>query len=106
MTNKEAADILRLMPKQSEAIKKAIEVLERTKWHKEPPTEESEYLVKAKGCYFNDIVHYSKNLYKVDKYDFPNKKRAGWYAYDSECGYYEVYVECWTYIPAYEGSES
>jgi len=29
MTNKEAADILRLMPKQSEAIKKAIEVLEQ-----------------------------------------------------------------------------
>lgn len=75
-------------------------------WHTEPPTEEGEYLVKVKGCYFHDIAHYSKNLYKVDEYDFPNEKRAGWYEYDSECGYYEVRVEHWTYIPAYEGSES
>lgn len=34
MTNKEAADILRLMPKQSDAIKKAIEVLESENYYK------------------------------------------------------------------------
>lgn len=34
MTNKEAADILRLMPKQSDAILKAIEVLESENYYK------------------------------------------------------------------------
>lgn len=107
MTNKEAADILRLMPKQSEAIKKAIEVLERTKWHTNPPTEEGEYLVVCKYMRFVEMAKYSKNLYKVDKYDFPNKKRAGWYKYDSECGFYEIRdVIAWTYFPVYEGNEN
>ena len=62
MTNKEAADILRLMPKQSEAIKKAIEVLERTKWHTNPPTEEGEYLVVCKYMRFVEMAKYSKNF--------------------------------------------
>lgn len=102
MTNKEAINILKLMPKQSDAIKKAIEVLERTKWHTEPPTEEGLYLIHT-GIGF-DFANYRKDLYKVDKYDF--KHCTGWYKYSSEWGFYKVNVEEWTYIPAYEGSES
>lgn len=105
MTNKEAADILRLMPKQSEAIKKAIEVLERTKWHTEPPTKEGLYLIHTNIGVF-DSAKYSKDLRKVDKYAF-EEHRAGWWKYSSEWGFYEVTdVICWTYIPAYEGSEN
>ena len=106
MSNHEAAEILKLMPKQSEAIKKAIEVLERTKWHTEPPTEEGEYLVVYENARFVELAKYCKNLYKLDKYDFQNKKCGGWYKYSSEWGFYEVTVLAWTYIPAYEGSES
>ena len=32
---------------------------------------------------------YSPNLHNVDEFDFPNKKRPGWYDYDSEYGHYE-----------------
>jgi hypothetical protein len=35
-----------------------------------------------------DIYSFAKNLKKVDKYDFRDKK-AGWYSYDSEWGYFE-----------------
>ncbi len=103
ISNHEAAEILKLMPKQSEAIKKAIEVLERTKWHTEPPTEEGAYLIYT-GIGAFDFANYSKDLYKVDKYDF--KHRAGWHKYSSEWGFYEVTVIAWTNIPAYERSES
>lgn len=103
ISNHEAAEILKLMPKQSDAIKKAIEVLERTKWHTEPPTEEGAYLIYT-GIDSFDFANYRKDLYKVDKHDF--KHRAGWWKYNSEWGFYEVTdVICWTYIPAYEGSE-
>ena len=106
ISNHEAAEILKLMPKQSEAIKKAIEVLERTKWHKEPPTKEGLYLIHTDIGVF-DFAKYSKDLYKVDKYDFKGRHRAGWYKYNSEWGFYEVTdVIAWMYIPAYEGSES
>lgn len=105
ISNHEAAEILKLMPKQSEAIKKAIEVLERTKWHTEPPTEEGLYLIHPDIGVF-DFAKYSKDLRKVDKYAF-EEHRAGWWKYSSEWGFYEVKdVIAWTYIPAYEGSES
>lgn len=104
ISNHEAAEILKLMPKQSDAIKKAIEVLERTKWHTEPPTKEGVYLIHTDIGVF-DFAKYSKDLYKVDKYDFKDH-HAGWYKYSSEWGFYEVNIMCWTYIPAYEGSEN
>ena len=106
ISNHEAAEILKLMPKQSDVIKKAIEVLERTKWHKEPPTKEGVYLIHTNIDVF-DFGKYCKDLSKVDKYDFEGKHRAGWYKYNSEWGFYEVTdVIAWMYIPAYEGSES
>lgn len=105
ISNHEAAEILKLMPKQSEAIKKAIEVLERTKWHTEPPTKECLYLIHTDISVF-DFAKYSKDLRKVDKYAF-EEHRSGWWKYSSEWGFYEVTdVICWTYIPAYEGSEN
>lgn len=106
MTNKEAINILKLMPKQSEAIKKAIEVLERAKWHKEPPKKNGTYLI----WWCNDIViaRYTDNLYEVDEYDFDDKKRAGWYKYDSEYGYWELEnVKAWQELPSdYKESEN
>ena len=40
---------------------------------------------------------YSKDLYKIDKNDFYDKKgKAGWYGFDSEYGYYEILdVKAW-----------
>lgn len=57
-----------------------------------PPKEEGKYLVTMNYTTHDTIetAEYSKNLYKVNVYDFYNKKRAGWYKYDSEYGYYEV----------------
>lgn len=90
----------------TEVCDKAIDALKRNEWHTEPPTEEGLYLIHPELGVFQ-TARYSKDLYKVDKYDFPDKRKcAGWYKYDSEWGYYEVNVIAWTYIPAYEGSES
>lgn len=36
------------------------------------------------------IYFFANNLKKVDKYDFYDANRNGWYDYDSEWGYYEV----------------
>lgn len=37
-----------------------------------------------------DVCYFAKNLYKVDKYDFADKKRkSGFYQYDGEYGFYE-----------------
>lgn len=105
MTNKEAINILKLMPKQSEAIKKAIEVLERTQWHTEPPKKNGKYLVW--WCDEVDIADYTDNLSEVDKYNFKNRKRAGWYKYDSDCWYYELKdVKAWRPLPKPYKAES
>lgn len=52
------------------------------------PDERKKCLVTFKSGYVG-IMYYAPDLYRVDKYDFCNKKgKAGWYDYDSECGYY------------------
>ena len=57
--------------------------------------------------YFYDVVYFSNDLYKVDKYDFADykhkKDRRGFYSFDSEYGNYEETVEGWAYIPEYKG---
>ena len=113
MTNKATIKCLERMKQGlfpfdcTEVCDKAIDALKRNEWHTEPPTEEGLYLIHTDIGVF-DFAKYSKDLYKVSKYDFEGKHhRAGWWKYNSEWGFYEVTdVICWMYIPAYEGSES
>lgn len=48
-----------------------------------------------------EVSCYAKDLYKIDKYDFHDKKRKhGFYQYDSECGYFEMSdISHWMPIP-------
>ena len=56
-----------------------------------PPKVGGKYLVTLHYITHDTVetAYYSKNLYKVDEYDFYDKRRPGWYNYDSEYGYYE-----------------
>ena len=72
------------------------------------PTEDGNYLCVNKG-YITDkpyieILGFSTNLYKLDKYDFneyKNKKqKCGFYDYDSNFGYQaETRVTHWMELP-------
>lgn len=45
--------------------------------------------------------NFTTNLYEIDEYDFIDKKRPGFYKYDSEFGYFEVHdVTAW--MPYYQ----
>lgn len=70
-------------------------VSESDKWHKEPPKKNGRYLIWWNGRV--NIANYAEDLYKIDKYDFYNKKGcSGWYQYDSHFGYFELNdVEAW-----------
>ena len=48
-----------------------------------------------------EVSCYAKDLYKIDKYDFHDKKRKhGFYQYDSECGYFEMSdISHWMPLP-------
>lgn len=68
------------------------------------PDKAGEYLVthgsNLDGYRRVGIKMYSPNLHNVDKFDFPNKKRPGWYDYDSEYGHYEWNdVIAWMLLP-------
>ena len=68
-------------------------------WHTEPPKKNGRYLIWW-GTRI-DIANYTDNLYEVDKIGFWDRKRAGWYDYDSNCGYYEaVNVKAWQELPS------
>lgn len=69
------------------------------------PEKRGEYLVTQKTSFsdyvYRSIAGYALNLHDVDEYDFADKKRAGWYEYDSERGYYEIDgVIAWMPLPA------
>lgn len=69
------------------------------------PDKIGEYLVTQKTSFsdyvYRSIAGYALNLHDVDEYDFADKKRAGWYEYDSEWGYYEIDgVIAWMSLPA------
>ena len=55
-----------------------------------------------------DIMYYAQDLYRVDKYDFCDKKdKAGWYDYDSEWGYHSRDdVIAWLPLPGPYKAES
>jgi hypothetical protein len=67
------------------------------------PDQEGKYLVYAGELLRPHIViaWFIKDLYKFDKYDFPNKHRAGWVDYELDQGYAELtYVTHWMPLPA------
>ena len=57
---------------------------------------------KKYGSFYSlQIVSFTKNLNKVDRYDFPGKeyKRPGWFDYDGEYGYYETGEDITHWMP-------
>ena len=75
------------------------------------PNKNGEYLVTTKGLMGNvlvEILSYANDLYKIDKFDFNDKKGVdGWYVYDAEFGCYEVdNVVAWLPLPKPYGTES
>lgn len=66
-----------------------------------PEDDKKQYIVqKTNG--FIDILGFTKDAYKLDKYDFSeykDKKKQLFYDYDSEYGYIECECVAWQPIP-------
>lgn len=63
------------------------------------PNRSGKYLCASIPQYIR-TAYFSKNLYKVDKYDFADKKgKSGFYNYDIEYGYCETNVDYWMPLP-------
>ena len=66
-----------------------------------PDNDKNEYIVqKTNG--FIDILGFTKDAYKLDKYDFSEykgKKKQLFYDYDSEYGYIECECVAWQPLP-------
>jgi len=105
MTPKEASKVIEgivnsaphnIDRRELEALDMAVKALEQVPdWTpvSDLPKESGDYPVTLKiteDCSCVDKLNYSLDLYSVNKYDFADKKRPGWYDYDSEWGYYEV----------------
>lgn len=57
------------------------------------------WVTNDRGSVFS--CDFATNLYKIDEYEFIDKKRPGFYNYDSEYGYFECYdIIAW--MPYYE----
>ena len=75
------------------------------------PEKRGDYLVTQKASFsdyvYRSVVGYALNLHDVDEYDFADKKRPGWYEYDSEWGYHELdNVIAWMPLPTPFRAES
>lgn len=47
-----------------------------------------------------DVCSFTRNLHKLDEFDFPTEKRPGWYEHDSETGYFEwTGILYWAELP-------
>ncbi|MCR5201829.1 MAG: hypothetical protein K6D02_01860 [Lachnospiraceae bacterium] len=79
---------------------KALEQELKTEWISvsKPPKQDGEYLVTRHDRI--EILSYASNLYQVNNYDFGDTKRAGWYSYDTDYGYFECDgVTAWCELP-------
>ena len=81
----------------------AIKALEQPRWisvSERLPEVNGQYLTTIEGIgYYNRIRSFTNSLHKIDKYKFSSKE-AGWYFYDSECGYIEeADVIAWMPLP-------
>ena len=67
------------------------------------PKEDGDYLVvKSIMGFYNkvDVCSFTRNLHKLDAFDFPKEKRPGWYEHDSETGYFEwTGILYWAELP-------
>lgn len=77
-------------------------------WEQGDPPKSGRYLVTrryvditGKNICTVDTASFTKDLYRLDEYDFYDKKgESGWYEYDSEYGYFEIKgVVAWQYFP-------
>jgi len=75
-----------------------------------PPKEKGKYLVTLSLAGVASqiaIRRYAPNLQEVDPHDFYGENKAGWYSYDSECGYSETTaVVAWMPLPETYKAES
>lgn len=90
----------------AKAFSKAIDALEKSTWHRtaiEKPIIEKEYLCCKEDRFIGKPIFYildwSNDLYKVDSFDFADKKgKSGFYIYDSEYGHIEWNCDFWKEI--------
>jgi len=95
------------------SIERKISSIQRAKvWFdtSEKPLDDEYVLTMSNGLDgrpYYELCWWSDNLYKIDKYDFYDKKgKAGFYIHDSEFGYLEVDgVKKWARIPKEEEDE-
>ena len=69
------------------------------------PEKDGKYLCVKQfhNHYIKDVILYSNDLYKIDSYDFEDKKGiAGFYDYDSEAGFFTRDVLAWMPLPEYK----
>lgn len=110
MKAKEAIGILRNAAflgteKDCQKIEDAINViekyLEKFRWHpypEEKPEKEAYYLCKFNGQYgaYHDVCKWVNDLYKLDKYDFPDRQGVSGFAIlDREYGWEEYEPDAW-----------
>lgn len=77
------------------------------RWHdakSDPPKKVDKYLCIVEysgGHRAYSVESWSKDLYKVDEWDFGKcRGKSGWYGYDSEYGYFEIdNVVKWAELP-------
>ena len=116
MTNKEAIETIKIAMAEVEwnypmdytvAFEMAIDAIKKQmkpKWNKTSeakPTEEKQYYCCS--THTNrprfKVLSWSNDLYEVDDYDFCDcKGESGFYAYDSEYGYYKDDCHYWQEI--------
>lgn len=111
MTKEEAREAIKEAYGNSEYTDEIIKALEQeTQWipvsERLPEKEgDCEYLVTSGSGL--KILSFAKDLYKVDEYDFWDKKGvSGWFDYDSEYGYIEMGAIAWMPLPQPYKSES
>lgn len=93
--------------KTKQALDMAINALDQ-RWipvSERLPEVDGMYFTTVKGIDVNyiEIRNFANSLYKIDKFDFSDKKGHGWYFYDSDYGIHgyieETNVIAWMPLP-------
>lgn len=102
MTKEEAREAIKEVYGNSEYTDEIIKALEQEpQWisaKERLPEKDCAYLVTTGSGL--KIISFANDLYKVDEYDFWDKKGvSGWFDYDSEYGYIEMGAIAWMPLP-------